>query len=355
MKKHVIYLLVFVLIIPLTACSQKALSGADVYNLIAPSTVEITAKGRNFESTGTGFFIDTSGTVVTNYHVIEGCNEAKITISDGGEYDVLTVVGYNAELDLALLSTSHQNSKAVSFRDTAIHTGETVYALGSSLGLTGTFSEGVISTAERELDGIKYIQTTAPISSGNSGGPLVDETGKVIGITSAGFTDGQNLNLAIPASAIESIKGNASMTLNEVRKAESKGVLVVAVEPSFYPYSEERNGEFFGLHIDMAEEIAARNGFVAEFVSADWEDLFLGIENGTYNLILGIEPTPERQSVYANTPVNFTEPYFDGMSVVYNLKNLELSFLERTHFSRTIQNMLEDGTIAAMLRAYGLS
>ena len=354
MKKAISLLLVFVLVLSLCACLKKPLTGEDVYNLIAPSTVEITAMGRGFESTGTGFFIDGSGTLVTNYHVIEDCTEAKITIFDGGTYDVLSVVGYSVELDIAILSTSHKNSKTVSFRSSEVHTGETVYALGSSLGLTGTFSEGVISTAERELDGNKYIQTTAPISSGNSGGPLVDSEGNVIGITSAGFTDGQNLNLAIPISAIESIRVGEPMTLKDVRKAESKGVLVVAVEPSFYPYSEERNGEYFGLHVDMAEEIAARNGYVAEFVSADWDELFIGIKDGSYNLVLGIEPTPERQEAYANTSVNFTDVYFDGMAAMYNVKNLELSFGEWTKFKFTIQDMLEDGTIAAMLRYYNL-
>jgi len=355
MKKSITYLLVLALILSFSACSKKPLSGEEVYNLIAPSTVEVTAKGRGFESTGTGFFIDTAGTLITNYHVIEDCTEAHITISDGGTYDVLKVVGYSVELDLALLSTSHQNSKAVSFRNSEVHTGETVYALGSSLGLTGTFSEGVISTAERELDGVKYIQTTAPISSGNSGGPLVDGEGKVVGITSAGFTDGQNLNLAIPVSTIESINGGTPMTLSEVRKAESKGVLVVAVEPSFYPYSEEKNGQYFGLHVDIAEELAARNGYVAEFVSASWEDLFTGIENGSYNLVFGVEPTPERQEIYANTPVGFTDIYYDGMSAMYNVKNLELSFGEWSQFTHTIEDMIEDGTIDAMLKYYNLT
>ena len=134
MRKFIVGALILTMVLSFGACSTKPLSGEEIYNLIAPSTVEVTAQGRDFESTGTGFFIDTSGTLVTNYHVIEECTEAYITIADGGKYDVLTVLGYNVELDVALLSTSHKNSAAVSFRDTEVHTGETVYALGSSLG-----------------------------------------------------------------------------------------------------------------------------------------------------------------------------------------------------------------------------
>ena len=281
--------------------------------------------------------------------LLKNAQKLKLKLQMVAYYDVKSVVGYSTELDLAILSTTHQNSSAVTFRKSEISTGETVYALGSSLGLTGTFSEGVVSTAQREINGINYIQITAPISSGNSGGPLVDKQGNVIGITSAGFTDGQNLNLAIPISAIENIKRDKTMSLSEVRKAESKGVLVVAVEPHLYPYSEEKDGKFSGLYIDIAEEIAFRNGYVVEFVSANWDDLFTGINDGSFNLVFGIEPTPEREQFY-----NFTDIYFDGMAAMYNVKNLEMSFGEWSQFKHTIQDMIEDGTIAAILKYYKL-
>ena len=169
-------------------------------------------------------------------------------------------------------------------------------------------------------------------------------------ITSVEFSDGQNLNLAIPVSIIEDIKTMSPMSLNDLRKIESKGILIVAVEPDFYPYSVEKNGEFFGLHIDIAEEIAARNGYVAEYVAADWGKLFTGIDDGSYNLALGIEPTSERQQFY-----DFTDIYYDGMAAIFNVKNLDMTFEEWSQFKFTIRDMVNDGTIAAMLKYYNLS
>ena len=92
-------------------------------------------------------------------------------------------------------------------------TGETVYAIGSSLGLTGSLSNGIVSSAEREVEGQTFIQTTAPISSGNSGGPLLDSKGRVIGITTASLVDGQNLNLAIPVAEIDTLSTKNPTTL----------------------------------------------------------------------------------------------------------------------------------------------
>ena len=191
------------------------LSGEEVYKKIAPSTVEITAEGNDFSSLGSGFYIDESGTVVTNYHVIEGCSSAFVATHDGGTYPVTAVVGFDKDLDIALLATTKQSSQPVAISSKEISTGEVVYALGSSLGLTGTFSEGLISAAEREIDGILYIQITAPISSGNSGGPLVNDRGEVVGITSAGFEDGQNLNLAIPIKVLQEISTDTPLPLDE--------------------------------------------------------------------------------------------------------------------------------------------
>lgn len=178
--------------------TQISLSPSEIFDIISPSTVEISGDAFYFTSTGTGFFIDDQGTVITNFHVIEDCFEAQIILYDGTEYPVLSVLGHNKDLDIAILSTSCANSIPLDFREEAVITGEKAYTLGSSLGLTGTFAEGIISSASRKIGGANFIQTTAPISNGNSGGPLVDENGKVIGITTAAFEEGQNLNLAVP-------------------------------------------------------------------------------------------------------------------------------------------------------------
>ena len=176
----------------------RRFSPGEIYNLIAPSTVEIHAESLEFSSTGTGFFIDDKGTVITNYHVIEDCYDAEIILNDGTAHSVLGVLGYDEKLDVAILATGCAQSVPLAYREDAVVTGEKAYTLGSSLGLTGTFAEGIISSSNRKINGVNFIQTTAPISSGNSGGPLVDEGGNVIGITTAAFEEGQNLNIAVP-------------------------------------------------------------------------------------------------------------------------------------------------------------
>lgn len=181
-----------------TLFMHDELSAEEIFNSTAPSTVEIRALSLYDSIIGTGFFIDDTGTVITNYHVIEGCLDANIVLQDGTEHSIMSILGYDENLDVAILSTSCMDSFPVVYREDIVSTGETVYTLGSSLGLTGTFAEGIISSANRRINGNSFIQTTAPISSGNSGGPLVDKNGKVIGITTAAFEEGQNLNLAVP-------------------------------------------------------------------------------------------------------------------------------------------------------------
>lgn len=225
-KKVFSFLLIVLLSFQLTACNAdtnspadgsvpSVLSAEEIYAFASECTVEITADLPYATSVGTGFFENSTGTVITNYHVVEGAERAYITTADGLQYTVDGIIGYSSELDVAILDTSCTSSSALQRRTDSAITGETIYALGSSLGLTSTFSDGIISSAERLLNGNTYIQITAPISHGNSGGPLLDANGSVIGITSAAIVEGQNLNLAIPIEKIDSISRNANLSMDE--------------------------------------------------------------------------------------------------------------------------------------------
>lgn len=207
MKKRIVTIVISLcLVMSMGACAGglKKLSGEEIFAKISPSTVEVHAESDYVASQGTGFFIDDTGTIVTNYHVIRDCSSAYVTTNSGSTFQIRNVLGYSEELDVAILETSKASSSAVEI-SYDVTTGETIYVLGSSLGLTGTFSEGLVSTAQREINGIPYIQISAPISSGNSGGPVVNTMGQVIGIASAGIDEGQNLNFAIPISILEQI------------------------------------------------------------------------------------------------------------------------------------------------------
>lgn len=178
---------------------KGAFSARELYEMTEPKVVEITTYDIYGEALarGSGFFIDDNGTVVTNYHVIEGAYSAEIETSEGTKADVLRVRGYDALYDLAILGTSISGNPYLKMSDREIRTGDTIYTLGSSLGLTGTFSDGMVATASRKIDGVDYIQITAPISHGNSGGPLINIYGEAIGVNTMYFSEGQNVNFSV--------------------------------------------------------------------------------------------------------------------------------------------------------------
>jgi S1-C subfamily serine protease len=151
---------------------------------------------------GSGFFIDSTGRLVTNYHVIEDASSAIVKTSDGGFYKVEGTVAVDKKHDLAILKVVGANFAYVSLGDSDAATiGEKVYAVGSPLGLEATVSDGIVSSI-REVDQVRLIQTGAPLSHGSSGGPLLNVHGQVIGVTTLQIEGGQNLNFAVPSNLI---------------------------------------------------------------------------------------------------------------------------------------------------------
>ena len=147
--------------------------------------------------------------LVTNYHVIRSAATAKVRLDDGQRGFISDVVMENEDVDLAVVVVSyHQSSDSKPVASLGIAdgpeppVGQKVYAIGSPKGLEASLSEGIISGKREIADGICCLQTTAPISPGSSGGPLLDSTGRVVGVTSSGLRGGQNLNFAIPASQV---------------------------------------------------------------------------------------------------------------------------------------------------------
>ena len=221
MKKIITLLSAFLVVLFFTSCVYEQshnneisdstekdvlLSSEEIYMEAVDSTVSVTCESSTSISVGTGFVYKESGMIATNYHVIKGYKTGYITCEDGGKYDLLAVLGFNEDLDIALLSTSYKRGNPLPVRIEPVKTGEKVYTLGNSLGLGMSFSEGVISSASRLVEGNDFIQITAPISEGNSGGPLFDENGYLIGITTAAFENGQNMNLAVPIMCLEKME-----------------------------------------------------------------------------------------------------------------------------------------------------
>lgn len=190
----------------------KELTAEQVYEKCSKATVEIVAEiaGDKY-NLGSGFFID-SGEVVTNFHVVAGADRIQVTTSDKKTYEVEQVLGYDEKIDLAILKVNSQNESLKESKE-GIKTGETIYILGSPLGLTGTFADGMVSSPSRKIEDVDYIQVTAPMSPGNSGGPLLNKYGEVMGVNTWQYADGQNLNFSINISEIDNIKTDKPLSL----------------------------------------------------------------------------------------------------------------------------------------------
>ncbi len=200
--------------------NPKELTAEEIYEKCSKATVEILAEVASERfNLGSGFFID-EGTVITNYHVVSGASNIKITDSEKKSYNVEQVLGYDEKIDLVILKVNSQNAY-LEKNEEAIKPGETVYTLGSPLGLTGSFADGMVSSPARKIESVDYIQVTAPMSPGNSGGPLINKYGEVIGINTWQYTEGQNLNFSININEIQNIKTDKPLSMSDFQKETS--------------------------------------------------------------------------------------------------------------------------------------
>ncbi|NRF68262.1 trypsin-like peptidase domain-containing protein [Aquincola sp. S2] len=203
------------------------LANIEVFKRVSPAVVHITTLevARDFFSrsvqqvprgTGTGFVWDMQGHVVTNFHVIQGGDAARVTLADQSTHKA-TLVGAFPDRDLAVLKISLPRDKlhpiAIgSSRD--LQVGQRVYAIGNPFGLDQTLTTGIVSALNREIDSANQrtirgvIQTDAAINPGNSGGPLLDSAGRLIGVNTAIYSPSgasAGIGFAIPVDEVNRI------------------------------------------------------------------------------------------------------------------------------------------------------
>lgn len=222
----------------------------EIYKRSSPATAKIIVKddGDNVLATGTGFLIkhQTGPLLVTNYHVIRAAAKAEAHFLEDRTYVLNKVFAESPQLDIAIVSltismtdfstismTYFSKSKGIDYtkvdaqvdaymswlkqhcfelhflKSDLPEIGSKVYVIGSPLGLENTLSEGLISGHKKE-GAITWLQTTAPISPGSSGSPLISTEGQVVGMATSTFKEGQNLNLAVPLSEIIKLVNNPS-------------------------------------------------------------------------------------------------------------------------------------------------
>ena len=161
---------------------------------------------------GSGFIIDRNGTILTNYHVVDGAQKISVTLSDGKSYDA-KVLGKDQKTDIAVIKIdAGQDLPAVTLGDSdRLDVGEWVMAIGNPFGLDHTVTSGIVSAKGRQIGAGPYdnfIQTDASINPGNSGGPLINLRGEVVGITTAIYSQsGGNIGIgfAIPTNSIKEV------------------------------------------------------------------------------------------------------------------------------------------------------
>mgnify|MGYP001102244489 FL=1 len=200
-----------------SAAELPVLTPQEVYNQVTPSVVSVLGREDMYStmaSAGTGVIFSSNGYILTNCHVIAGCSMCRILVTNAHGVDEAydaKVVGYDEDVDLAVLKVEAEDLPAAVFGvSDDLRVGDQVYAIGNPLGveLRNTLTDGIISAIDRDMDvdGVQMtlLQTTAALNSGNSGGPLINEYGQVIGINTikmmSRYDTIEGLGFAIPSS-----------------------------------------------------------------------------------------------------------------------------------------------------------
>jgi putative serine protease PepD len=187
-----------------------------IYAAASPSVVSV----RTGEGSGTGFLVDSDGTIVTNAHVVGDNSQVKVRFTDDGDLVDAQVLGVDESTDLAAIkvdASAADGVKPLKLADSdGVQVGDTALAIGYPLGLDRTATAGIISGLERDIQAPngfsidKVIQTDAPINPGNSGGPLLNSNGEVIGVnsqiaTAGGGNGSVGIGFAVPANTVKEV------------------------------------------------------------------------------------------------------------------------------------------------------
>jgi putative serine protease PepD len=244
------------------ANATKALTINQIYKQDSLGVVEITISstassngypfggGGTSTAQGSGFVYDKAGHIVTNQHVVDGATTARVKLSNGRTYSA-TVVGTDTSTDLALLKIDAPAAQLhpVALADSsAVEVGDPVVAIGSPFGLEETITAGIVSALNREIQATNgftiggAIQTDAAINHGNSGGPLIDMTGKVVGVNAqieSDSGDNAGVGFAIPSNTVKTVVAQilSNGTVQHaylgvsIGDAASQGATVQTVQP----------------------------------------------------------------------------------------------------------------------------
>lgn len=318
--------------------NKTKLSAERIYANCATSVfyIEVQNEGGTAVSTGSGFFIDESGIAVTNWHVINGAKKAIIKLPGGGaEYAVTGVYAYDPTSDYAIIQVDGSGFRALEINPMLPRGAADVYAIGSPKGLQNTISAGIVSNPRRVLQmnrliSSSFIQTTAAISNGSSGGVLLNAYGEVIGITSNSYTDGQNLNFARPIACIANAKTDTLTPLAEVNwnyilyltentEYTVKVGEVLTVEIDCFMYTADNTTPTFTVESSDPSVVKSSFGFEDYFIR------MVGRTPGTAQITLSDDRTGETFVMQVTVVENEETTETETQNVQYFLETEEIS------------------------------
>jgi hypothetical protein len=217
------------LISGLVLCCSSGVSGdeltpAQIAEKTMPAVVLIKSAGDFGEQAGSGFIVDSSGTIITNLHVIKGAKTVGIKLKNGDIYEQVRIRAYDDRKDLAVIQVSGFGLPTIELGDSGlVKAGDRVVLIGNPFGLEGSVSSGIVSGLRNIEAGLTIIQTDAAANPGNSGGPLIDSMGKVIGVLSFKIRGAESLNFVIPINYARGMLATKdSFTLEEFRTKVGK-------------------------------------------------------------------------------------------------------------------------------------
>lgn len=266
-----------------TKAPRSPLTPKDIAQRATPAIVRIEAGS---EKVGTGFIVDKAGVVATNLHVVAGESAIKVRLHDGSQYPVMQIAALDRDRDLALLRIKPAKDLPIlKLGDSsAVSAGDHVVAIGNPLGVfNDSVTDGLISqvrpwcgkadiAAQHCNEELTVLQISAAISPGSSGGPLFNQFGEVVGVTTAIITAGQNINLAIPTNYLKPLFAqNAALSPDQFAK-ETKA----ADEAS--PSEADNNARI--VHRVPVHELAVFDGCKPEEVIDLVRQIGEAIENG---------------------------------------------------------------------------
>ncbi len=272
---------------------QAPMSTAAVAEKVNPSVVLVQVATATKTGSGTGFFLTSDGYIITNHHVIEGATQIRVTLFDGKVLDA-TLIGYRAEDDIAVIKVTGTGYPPVDIGDSnALVVGDVAIAIGNPGGVDGGWSttQGIVSALNRVISieepayfsEMKMIQTDAQVNPGNSGGPLCNASGEVIGIITRKMSEFEGIGYAIPiteamltvnailegkldgfVSEVSKSRPKIGITGSEIEKGDKfilSGVEYTAPVPGFFVTEVSQNNGAYGI-VQVGDIVCSVNGVI---------------------------------------------------------------------------------------------